>query len=144
MIMKNRIFNLLLIIFLFQSCTMAQTLDEHLWEHRIILLFSPDIQNASLQKQLSLFEKNQEGIEERKLVIYQITPTAMKKNGTDFFDKKFNEQLFKKYKPRKDEFTFVLIGLDGGEKMRSTKVVTLDKLFRKIDRMPMRRAEVNH
>lgn len=142
--MKNRIFNLLLLIFLFQSCIMAQDLKTHLWEDRVILLFASDFQQTALIKQLDLFKENPEGLMERKLVVYQITPNAIKKNGVDFFDKKNNKQLFKKYGLKKDEFTFVLIGLDGGEKMRATKIVSLNKLFGKIDRMPMRRSEMNH
>ena len=123
---------------------MAQNLETHLWEDRVVLLFAADLQQTTLQKQLDLLKENPEGLIERKLVIYQITPNTIQKNGVDFFDKKFNGQLFKKYKPKKDEFTFVLIGLDGGEKMRATKIVSLNKLFGKIDRMPMRRSEINH
>ena len=58
--------------------------------------------------------------------------------------KNFKEELFKTYQPNHDEFTFVLIGLDGGEKMRSTKVVSLEQLFGLIDSMPMRQWELKN
>lgn len=39
-------------------------------------------------------------------------------------------------------FTFILIGRDGGEKLRSSDLVTIEKLFGLIDAMPMRKAEM--
>ena len=39
-------------------------------------------------------------------------------------------------------FEVILIGLDGGEKLRQTKVLETDKLFAIIDGMPMRRSEI--
>nr|WP_295922259.1 DUF4174 domain-containing protein [uncultured Dyadobacter sp.] len=39
-------------------------------------------------------------------------------------------------------FTFILVGRDGGEKLRSSEVVTAEKLFGLIDAMPMRKNEV--
>ena len=40
-----------------------------------------------------------------------------------------------------DEFAVVLIGRDGGEKLRSTSPIPAAELFGKIDEMPMRRRE---
>lgn len=40
-------------------------------------------------------------------------------------------------------FTFILIGKDGGEKMRTDTVVSLAQLYKTIDAMPMRRSEMN-
>ncbi|SEJ85577.1 protein of unknown function [Dyadobacter sp. SG02] len=39
-------------------------------------------------------------------------------------------------------FTFILVGRDGGEKLRSSDVVSAEKLFGLIDAMPMRKNEV--
>ena len=142
--MKNKIFNLLLLTLFFQASLMAQSLENHLWEDRVILLFTPDFQHSDLQKQLRLFENNQDELKERKLVVYQITPDAIKKNGVLFFEKNFKANLLEKYHPKKNAYTFVLVGLDGGEKMRSSKVVSLEKLFGKIDQMPMRKWEMKN
>ncbi len=43
---------------------------------------------------------------------------------------------------RGDGFALVLVGLDGGVKFRSDKPVTPEDIFRIIDRMPMRRVEL--
>ncbi len=122
---------------------MAQSLSQHEWENRIILLFAPDFQNQTLERQLDFFQKNEEGLADRKLIVYQITPDEVKKEGELLKNKRELENELKKFKVKENEFTFILIGLDGGEKMRSLKVVPLDKLFGKIDRMPMRRSEID-
>ena len=142
--MKNRIFHLFLLTLLIQSSTMGQVLKSHLWQDRVILVFASDMQDSNLQTQLQFFEKNLDGLKERKLTVYQITPNTLKKNSVNFFEKNFKENLYQKYKPNKNEFTFILIGLDGGEKMRSTKVVSLAKLFGEIDSMPMRQWEIKN
>ena len=123
---------------------MAQLLENHLWEDRVILLFASDLKHPTLQKQLSIFKKNPDGLKDRKLMVYQITTDTIKKDGKYFTEKKITEKIYKEYQPQKNEFTFILIGLDGGEKMRSTKIVMLEKLFGKIDQMPMRKSELKN
>lgn len=39
-------------------------------------------------------------------------------------------------------FTLILVGRDGGEKLRCTGVVSAEKLFGLIDAMPMRKDEI--
>lgn len=42
-----------------------------------------------------------------------------------------------------NDFTVILLGKDGGEKFRSHAPVTIDRLNRIIDAMPMRQAELH-
>lgn len=128
-------------ITLSQSCK-AQSLSQHEWKNRVVLLFAPDFQNEELKQQLDFFQKNQKGLEDRKLIVYQISSNEVKKDGKLIKEDREIRSSFDKFEINKNEFTFMLIGLDGGEKMRSTETVSLEKLFSKIDRMPMRRAEI--
>ena len=41
-----------------------------------------------------------------------------------------------------DEFAAILIGRDGGEKLRASEPISAQELFGKIDEMPMRRREL--
>lgn len=121
---------------------MAQSLSEHEWENRVILLFASDFQNQKLKKQLDFFQKNKQGLIDRKLIVYQITPDEIRKEGKLLKEKEELKNELEKFKLAKEEFTFILVGLDGGEKMRSPEVVSIQKLFSKIDQMPMRRSEI--
>ena len=121
---------------------MAQSLAQHEWENRVVLLFAPDFENKELKEQLAFFQNDKKGLEDRKLIVYQITPTKVKKDGTPLNGKSEIDSWFKKFKVDKKGFTFILMGLDGGEKMRNSDPVSVEKLYSKIDRMPMRRAEI--
>lgn len=124
-----------------QSC-IAQSLSQHKWENRVILLFAPDFQNQQLNKQLDIFKKNKKGLEDRKLIVYQISSDAIKKEGKHLEKNGESTNWMEQFEVDKNKFTFILIGLDGGEKMRSSDFVSNLKLFSKIDQMPMRRAEI--
>jgi hypothetical protein len=121
---------------------MTQSLSQHEWENRVILLFAPDFQNQTLIQQLGFFQKNKKGLADRKLIVYQITREEVKKDGKLLKENSELSSSFNQFKVNKNEFTFILIGLDGGEKMRSSEVVSREKLLSKIDRMPMRQAEI--
>jgi len=130
-----------MLILLSVSISFGQNLDQHQWKERILIITSKD--NNSLQQQLDSLRKDIEGLQERKLMIYQVTPEGyakgIKKNNwtvtTDFY---------KEIKKEKKGFEVVLIGLDGGVKLRQTKLLTLEKLFTLIDGMPMRRQELKN
>lgn len=121
---------------------MAQSLAQHEWENRVVLLFAPDFENENLKQQLAFFQKDLKGLADRKLIVYQITPDDVKKEEKLLIGNSEIHNSFGKFKIDKSEFTFILIGLDGGEKMRSSEVVSIKELFSKIDRMPMRQSEI--
>jgi hypothetical protein len=90
---------------------------------RKLLLFGEG--QAELQEQLSLLEQDSAGMVERDLFVVVI-------------DK---DSDYQKYKIKPNQFALLLIGKDGGEKLRSTRPVELKSIFGLIDSMPMRQAE---
>jgi hypothetical protein len=55
---------------------------------------------------------------------------------------KANQTKFKKYKAAAKTFTFILIGKDGGVKLRANEPISKEKLYRTVDDMPMRKSEM--
>jgi len=121
----------------------AQDLSKHQWKDRLVLIIAEDDDNEKFQKQLTELQNDQTGLKDRKLVIYQVLP---KKFNTGFQKKtwKSSTELYKKYKAEDSEFRVVLIGLDGGEKLVQTEVLSVKKLFNTIDSMPMRQSEMRN
>lgn len=99
-------------------------------EHRKIMLFAPSANHKELKVQQEIFNQGTDGMKDRDLKIEVVVPGQK------------NFSLFKKYKTEEQQFTFILLGKDGGEKLRSTKPVSLQKLFSTIDAMPMRQSEM--
>lgn len=124
------------------SNMLSQDLKKHQWKNRLLLVFSYDKNSNALKKQIDILTKDKEGLQERKLLIYQFCDD---KFTTGLHSKWYSiKKLTKKYHSKNKIFEVLLIGLDGKIKLRQTKIVSLEKLFTLIDGMPMRRNELKN
>ena len=98
--------------------------------HRKVLLFSSGKNGAAFLQQQKILRSDSPGMQERGIVV----ETHLLNNE--------NKATFTRYKALYTPFLFILIGKDGGEKLRSSQVVTTRQLFGLIDQMPMRRSEM--
>ena len=67
----------LLLILAFLLITLsaaAQNLQSHQWEDRLLVILSIDTNSSLYKEQISKLKKVYAGVEERRLVIYSITP----------------------------------------------------------------------
>jgi len=139
--MKNLFFVFLIMIFSKFSALHAQNLSQHLWKNRAILILSED--NSAFERQMLAFKANEKGIYERSLIVYhlksdeyeQVMPKGDVQRSTN---------LFKKKNQANASFELILIGLDGGIKLRQKEFLSCEKLFAIIDSMPMRSAEIKN
>lgn len=97
-------------------------------DKRQLLLFTQNKDTGLAEKQLAIWTEAQAEMQERDVIITVITG---------------NELLYKKYKvDSQTDFTVILLGKDGIEKLRTQNLLTANKLFALIDAMPMRRQEM--
>ena len=129
-----------IILFMSMTTLNGQPLDKHQWKDRLILVFSQIPDERRAVEQLERFKDEAAAVKDRDLLIYRISPGMV--NGPD--DKLLTtaEWFYKYYRVGKDEFNVILIGKDGGEKLRSEELIPPEKIFELIDSMPMRRAEM--
>ncbi|MEM9823810.1 MAG: DUF4174 domain-containing protein, partial [Bacteroidota bacterium] len=64
----------ILMVMLSFSNLHAQDFSAHRWENRLLLLLTKDTQNEQYQRQMAALRAEAEGLEDRKLLIYTITP----------------------------------------------------------------------
>jgi hypothetical protein len=149
-IKMNHFYRLLIFIFL-TSINMASlnmvlaeetNLSRYIWQNRVILLFSPNIQDPRLGAQIKELQQFTCDIQDRDTLVFQIVKSfgVLYLNGSRSKIKEDN--LRKKYRVQSKEYLFILIGKDGGEKLRSRKVMSVNEIFNEIDAMPMRQNEV--
>jgi len=139
--MKNLFFIFLIMILSKFSALHAQNLSQHLWKNRVILIVSED--NTAFERQILAFKANEKGMNERSLIVYhlksyeyeQVMPKGNVQKSTN---------LFEKYKQANVSFELILIGLDGGIKLRQRDFLSCEKLFAIIDSMPMRSADIKN
>lgn len=82
------------------------------------------------------------GLRERDLVIYQVFPESGTGPQGAALDSTLRTRIQKRYAPKYPDFRFILIGKDGTVKWQTDRVADRAALFIRIDRMPMRRAEM--
>ena len=119
----------------------AQDFSAHKWEHRLVLILTDDTDNEKYNKQVEEIKKQPDGIKERKIVVYHITPKKFKKGLSDEKWQK-SETKYKRYKKTTSQPEVILMGLDGGVKLRAEEFLSNQKLFDTIDAMPMRMQEM--
>lgn len=120
----------------------AQDLSSHQWTERLVLLLTDDVSNIDYLKQLKELKEDPKALEERKLLIYQITPTRYKVEVDDGETWQQGSELYKEYKTTNSAVEIKLIGLDGGIKLDQNEFLSREKLFSLIDGMPMRQREI--
>lgn len=98
---------------------------------RQVLLFYTDSGREKQKAQSQILNAHQNGISERDIKVQRFS---------------YSENNFAEWKKwnidTASPFTFILVGRDGGEKLRSGEVVSAEKLFALIDAMPMRKNEI--
>ena len=112
----------------------ADTIDSLRWNSRLLLLFAPD--DAAAAPQRAIDAAAVAGYRDRDIRIVEIIGDKVSGAADRAVD------LRRRYRAHRDGFAVLLIGKDGGEKLRSARPIPAERLFGTIDAMPMRRDEM--
>ena len=121
----------------------SQDLSEHLWTDRVFVVYTEDYKSELYKQQIDELLGDEQGLAERKLFIYSITPTHLK-TGWDNENWEIRDNFMDDIPGSNEDFVVILIGLDGTVKLRQDYLLTRQKLYSKIDSMPMRRRELKN
>ena len=99
---------------------------------RSVYIFYNEVGAAQKNEQLNELHNDDQALKERDIIIESIDV-----NSNNNAIKKWNINTAK-------PFTFILVGKDGTEKLRSDTLITTAKLFSIIDAMPMRKTEMKN
>lgn len=104
------------------------TLERYRWQARPVLIFAPSPEDPSYRAATAQLAALRDGLAERDIVVLVDTdPDA----GGALRDRLGAEG-----------FEMLLVGKDGGVKLRAGEVIPPETLFATIDRMPMRQREM--
>ncbi|MCA0996370.1 DUF4174 domain-containing protein [Alloyangia pacifica] len=99
------------------------------WDKRPVLLFAPSESDATYSQQMALFRQAEAELRDRDIVVL----SDLRPDQPSPLRQGFSPGGFK----------LVLVGKDGGVKLEEDAVLSPEQLFAVIDRMPMRRNEMN-
>lgn len=104
---------------------------------RVLLIFTPTSNDGRAREQLRLLDPHREAAEDRELVTVMLSP-----GSETVFSSAEQSAARKRFRIATSEFCILLIGKDGGEKLRSSQPIAWDQLAATIDAMPMRQTEM--
>ncbi len=109
--------------------------------YRPLLLFAASPGDPSLLAQMTRLKDHAPGLNERDVLVIAIpfntpSPTAISLTADDA------EAARRRFRVAPTDFAAILLGKDGGEKLRSSKPIAFERLSEKIDSMPMRKNEI--
>jgi len=110
-------------------------LNAYRWKNRLLMVFAPSKEDSGY---LSLVEE----MDDRDLLVFHLVEDQEDRFSDALLDQNIGDELRKRLSIDPGRFTFLLIGKDGGEKLRRTSSVDLSEIFSLIDVMPMRRREM--
>ncbi|KGI70515.1 DUF4174 domain-containing protein [Mycolicibacterium rufum] len=120
----------------------AAGLDDYRWERRPLLVFAPTDADPRLTETLNRIEATRCAFEGRDMVLGRILTTGTSTLDGQAIDAGERQRLVARFGVGADDFAVLLIGKDGGEKLRFTDLPDLQAIYTVIDGMPMRQREM--
>lgn len=117
------------------------TLSQLCNQFRPVLIFAPRPDDPQLEIQVRTLQEHAAEAQDRDLAVIAVpyqspSPSRLQLAPTDA------EAARRQFHVAPGDFTVILIGKDGGEKLRSAKPLSMNHLMETIDAMPMRQDEV--
>ena len=117
-------------------------LKDYRWKNRLILLFAETMKSSEYKEQLQLLKDQLDGLEERDLMVFSFFANKSGDANGNSLLRQDVEKIRKEYNVKSSDQLLILIGKDGGEKLRAPLPTEINKVYGLIDRMPMRRQEM--
>jgi len=106
-------------------------------------VFDSWLGTATVQQQRKYLTEDEDGLAERHLTVVAVGAVTGKTSDGQDVERRDADSLRRRFRVEPGRLTVLLIGKDGGVKMRSTDPVSRSKIFTLIDSMPMRMQEMS-
>jgi len=116
----------------FAAVASVDDLSPFKWKKRPLVIGAKSLQDDRLNLQRRWVQEGAEGFRERDMVLLELLESDLLRGNV----------LRSKLSLDNDAFTVLLVGKDGGEKLRSQTPVPMAEIFALIDSMPMRKREM--
>lgn len=120
----------------------AQDITDYQWNNRLIFLMDDSLDTKAIRSQLNAFSKKADALADRELLLFQVTPKGVF-TAEGAMTKLSPDDTYRKLSIPKDFKGVLLVGKDGGVKLKKSFEVEPELIFTLIDGMPMRRSELN-
>ena len=112
------------------------------WQNRLLLVFVPKVSDERLVSIQARLKEVECEFKERDLLLGVFATNYPSRIGNDEISGYDSTFLRSKYGIKSQQFAVILIGKDGQPKSELSELPAIDKIFSRIDTMPMRREEM--
>jgi hypothetical protein len=121
---------------------LSMDLNQFQWKNRLLLIFAPEEGNSWFRALQTEVSAQRDEVLDRDLIVFKMLETAPSFMDATEIDPRVVEFLRKQFDAPLGRFTCILVGKDGGVKLRKNERVELKDIFALIDAMPMRQEEM--
>ncbi len=118
------------------------TLGRFLWDKRVLLVNAQDAGHEDLQRLKGDIDESIDEFEARDMVLVTLLDSGVASAGERELARAEVETMRNAVGVSDDSFSVVLVGKDGGVKLKSDDPTSLNDIYALIDQMPMRRQEM--
>ena len=117
-------------------------LSQFQWKNRLLFLFAPDANHPDARKLHHDIARQPDEVKDRDLLIFEIFGQGASRMDAVALDQQTADSVRDRFGIAKNEFTLILVGKDGGVKLKRDGHVKMKDVFELIDSMPMRQNEM--
>ena len=123
------------------AAAMSLDLSQFQWKNRLLFLFAPNHNHPMFETLHNSLTAQELEVADRDLVIFKIFESGRSTMNMQYLDPQTAQSLRQKFNVSRGQFSVILVGKDGGIKLKRQDDIHLTEIFDLIDAMPMRQQE---
>lgn len=121
---------------------LSMDLAQFQWKNRLLFIFAKDVNNPLFKELQSQIAAQKAEVEDRDLIVFEVPAKGPARMGTTPLDRQQAASIRNQFDIPSNAFSLILVGKDGGIKLKRDDQVDLSEVFGLIDSMPMRQNEM--
>ena len=121
---------------------LSMDLTQFQWKNRLLFLFAEDANDPFFKNLQSQIMAQKAEVDDRDLIVFEVPAQGPARMNNSPLDRKEADSIRTHFAIPSNTFSLILVGKDGGIKLKSKDRVDLSDVFGLIDSMPMRQREM--
>jgi hypothetical protein len=121
---------------------LSMDLAQFQWKNRLLFIFAQDVSHPLFKGLQSQIAAQKAEVEERDLIVFEVPAQGPARMNTNPLDQQEADSIRSQFAVPSNAFSLILVGKDGGIKLKRSDQVDLSEVFGLIDSMPMRQREM--